>query len=194
MIDAVRSALLRPPALLGSTDLCAVAAIFDADLQLLLIRRAERNGDPWSGHVSLPGGRMEPEDPDALATAIRETREEVGLELPESALLGQLDDVVAVGGRPGLVIRPFVFGIEALPTTFTPNDEVASIHRLSLSRLLGNEGRGWMPFEHRGTSLELPCVDFDGQRLWGLTLRMVDDLLHRLDGLGIGLDRLGPGA
>ena len=62
-------------------------------LELLLIRRAEKEGDPWSGHMALPGGRHQAGDPDLLSTALRETREEVGLVVPPAAVLGELVEV-----------------------------------------------------------------------------------------------------
>src|ERR671920_2114796 len=73
----------------------AVAAVLTpAPDSILLIRRADRSGDPWSGHMALPGGRREPGDTDLLATAIRETAEELGIELAHDDLAGHLDDVV----------------------------------------------------------------------------------------------------
>ncbi|MGH7524260.1 MAG: NUDIX domain-containing protein, partial [Gemmatimonadales bacterium] len=62
--------------------------------RLLLIRRAEREGDPWSGHLALPGGRRQESDSDLLATATRETREETGIHLEPSWCRAQLDDLV----------------------------------------------------------------------------------------------------
>lgn len=190
-VDDVIRALARPPERLpADRGLAAVAAVFTPELDLLLIRRAEHPQDPWSGHVSFPGGRVEPEDPDSRAAAARETWEEVGLSLRGASLLGDLDDLAAVGGRPGLVVRPHVWLLDGPLPTLRPNDEVASTHTVSLPRLLADEGRGPMDWTWSGRSLTLPRVDFDGQRLWGLTLRMVDDLLHRLDGRGVGLARL----
>lgn len=169
--------------------MAAVAAVFTADLDLLLIRRAAHPSDPWSGHVAFPGGRVEPTDSDPFAAAIRETWEEVGLQLGPDHLVGHLDDLPARGGRPGLVVRPFVFAIDHLPE-LRPNREVASTHWLALHHLLSGHGRGRFAYEHEGQRYLLPHVDFDGNRLWGMTLRMVDDLLHRLDGRGLGLERL----
>ncbi len=168
--------------------MAAVAAILSPDLELLLIRRAPHPSDPWSGHVAFPGGRVEPKDPDPLAASMRETLEEVGLELDPSELVGPLDDLAARGGRPGLVVRPFVFAIDRRPE-LRPNYEVASTHWLSLQALLEGHGRGSFPYDHQGQRYELPRVDFEGHRLWGMTLHMVDDLLHRLDGQGTGLRR-----
>ena len=190
-------ALDRPPSeLVGSSGHAAVAAVLAPsrgsldDLDLLLIKRAEHRGDPWSGHLAFPGGRVEPSDTGPFAAAIRETEEEVGLALKRGALMGQLDDLAAIGGRPGLVIRPYVFLLEAPLGALRPNPEVARIHQVPMSRLLANEGRTQMTYARRDQSFTLPCVDFDGERLWGLTLRMVDDLLDRIDQGGIGLDRI----
>src|SRR5579863_6444108 len=53
--------------------------------EVLLIKRAERDGDPWSGHIALPGGRVQKQDESFKATAVRETREEVGVDLDANA-------------------------------------------------------------------------------------------------------------
>lgn len=166
----------------------AVAAIFTPDLELLFMRRAHFERDPWSGHVSFPGGRVEPVDVDPLQGAIRETAEELGIVLHPDLLLGELDEVPTVTPLPRLLVRPYVFATDqALDPV--PNREVASVHRIHVEDLLAGAGRGSMVHPFRGQELVLPCVRFDGVLLWGMTLRMVDDLLHRIDGRGIGLDR-----
>ncbi len=84
------------------------------DPDVLLIKRAAREGDRWSGHVSFPGGMQEDDDADLLATAIRETREEVGLDLDEIArFIGPLSDQRAIANARTLpmAISPFVFGM-----------------------------------------------------------------------------------
>jgi 8-oxo-dGTP pyrophosphatase MutT (NUDIX family) len=191
--DRLRALLARPPRRIEPVGgLAAVSVVLvpgEVGPEVVLIRRAEHPADPWSGHIAFPGGRVEPHDEDALDAAIRETEEEIGLQLPRHAALGGLDDLAAVGGRPGLVIRPFVFHWPGRLPRVVPNREVASVHRLGLDRLLRGEGRGSMAWVHQGVPLTLPCVQFDGQRLWGLTLRMVDDLLDRIDGRGVGMER-----
>ena len=83
---------------------------------VLLIRRAERSGDPWSGHMALPGGRREDIDLDLIATAVRETWEEVGLTLTHADLLGSLDDVVPrTPVLPPIAVRPYVFSLPERP-------------------------------------------------------------------------------
>src|SRR6185503_14558552 len=78
--------------------------------ELLMIKRAEHEQDPWSGHIACPGGRMEPGDRDLEQTAIRETWEETAIDLArDGRILGTLDDISPrTPSLPPLVIRPFV--------------------------------------------------------------------------------------
>ena len=95
----------------GNDRRAAVALILRdgaAGIELLFIRRAEHPMDPWSGQMAFPGGRAEPGDRDLEATAIRETLEEIGLDLGEAERLGALDEVRAMARmRPmNLTIQP----------------------------------------------------------------------------------------
>lgn len=179
-----RLAALRLPALPELPDAprrAAVAAIFGPGEELLLIRRAERPGDHWSGHMAFPGGREDPGDPSLLDTARRETWEELGLDLAEAELLGALpaQSTPTIGELPRLVVVPFVFRLPGWGA-LSPNQEVRSVHPIGLERFLAAEGRGDFPYSWQGTTWRLPCVDLDGQRIWGMTLRMIDDLCDRL--------------
>ena len=131
----------------------AVAVLIAPDPDaILLIRRADRPGDPWSGHMALPGGRREPDDPDLLATAIRETREEVGVELDREQLLGALDDVVPRNPvLPPIAVRPFVFLLPARPVLVL-NPEVAATQWVSLDDLLQPGGYHLATLEIAGQS------------------------------------------
>lgn len=167
----------------------AVAMILDAALNVLFIVRAVREGDPWSGQVGFPGGRRSSKDDDLHGTAVRETREEIGLNLTGAVCLGALDDVRSPAGGPlAVVARPYVFVVHEVGA-LELNHEVASTVSLPLAALAAGEGRGAFVLDWRGGKVTLPCVDIQGQRLWGMTLRMVDDLLHRLDGCGRGFER-----
>lgn len=95
-----------------SASAASVALVLagEPDLDLCMIRRAERRDDPWSGHLALPGGRADPADPHPRAVAERETREEVGLELDAAHLLGALSQVpVRLAAGRQMILSPFVY-------------------------------------------------------------------------------------
>ena len=161
----------------------AVALIFapgPEGLDLCMIRRSEHPQDPWSGHMAFPGGRREPEDASSLQTAIRETKEEIGVVLPLDSLLGPLSPlrVPYRVSNAAMVIEPFVFCLHQRMNV-EPNEEVAGVHFFSLSSLLDGDGRGEFQLSHRGEDLQLDCIDLQGVRVWGLSLRMLDELLQR---------------
>ena len=170
----------------GDTPRAAVALVLrngeQGGLELLFIRRAEHEKDPWSGHMGFPGGRREPGDPDLEATAVRETLEETGLDLAGDAeWLGALDEVKALArGRPvDLVIAPFVFRLRRR-LDGAPSHEVVSLHWLPLERLLAPATRSTLPYAYEETVLELPCLRIDGLVIWGLTYRMFESLRHAI--------------
>lgn len=166
----------------------AVAAIFREKpgaegADLFFIRRAERERDPWSGHIAFPGGRREATDATLLATAIRETREEVGVDLAEEHLVARLPDVPAFTRtrRGQLVVTPFVFAVRHDVVT-TPNHEVAEALWVPFCKLARGEGKGIYELEWDGKVLQLPCIRLDpGQHvLWGMTYRMLETMLAEL--------------
>ncbi len=175
-----------PAATAASRSFAAVAAVLRDStdgVQVLLIRRSEREGDPWSGHMALPGGRHDPEDRDLLHTAVRETSEELGLELSGHHLIGPLDDLEAVarGRRVGMVIRPYVFhwsspGLPAL----RPNHEVAEALWAPLLPIHRGEVDTHRAYEMGGQTYQLPAWDVRGRIVWGLTHRILSDLLERI--------------
>ncbi len=185
-VESFRTALLEyRPNLLPEADeqtRAAVAALLrpgDEGAEFLFIHRAEDPRDPWSGHMAFPGGRVEPRDADPLAAALRETREELDLDLTAVAeQIGRLSDVAAIGrGRPmNMVINPYVFAAETVPP-LTPNREVAAVVWVPASFLADTRNRESMEYQRAGLSLELPCYRYEDHLIWGLTLGMVDELL-----------------
>lgn len=189
-LDFVRSALRnrahQPASLTGDERFAAVAAVLrQRDVpEVLLIRRAEQPGDPWSGHMAFPGGRHDPSDRDLLHTAVRETDEELGLLLGASDWIGRLDDVhaIAKGRRVGLVIAPHVFTVEGNPA-LTPNPaEVREYLWAPLPALMSGERDTTFAYEYGGTRYRLPAYDVAGNIVWGLTHRMLGVLFEALDG------------
>ena len=160
----------------------AVSAILrpvGSGTELLFIHRAEDPRDPWSGHMAFPGGRMDPVDETEFAAALRETREEIGLDLERAGeSIGRLSDVSAVGrGRPvSMVITPFVFVVEQVPR-LVPNHEVAAVVWVPTEFLADASNRETMEYQRAGLSLDLPCYRYMDHLIWGMTLGMVDELL-----------------
>lgn len=175
----------------------AVAAIFrpaadGSEVELLFIRRAERASDPWSGHIAFPGGRRDVGDAGLLATAVRETMEEVAIDLNRATRVARLPDVPAFtrGKRSALTVAAWVFLVER-DVVATPNEEVAETIWMPFGRLLRGEGRGTFLWTWDGNTIELPCFRFQpaAHVLWGLTLRLVETML---DALGPEDDTPGP--
>jgi len=170
----------------GGQTRAAVAAVLrsgEEGAELLFIHRAEDPGDPWSGHMAFPGGRVDDGDADPMAAALRETREEVGLELDAvGEPIGRLADVRAIGrGRPlSMVITPFVFAVDCVPR-LVPNYEVAAIVWVPVRFISDHSNRETMPYRRGGIALELPCYRYQGHLIWGMTLGMVDELLSLVE-------------
>jgi 8-oxo-dGTP pyrophosphatase MutT (NUDIX family) len=157
----------------------AVILVPDPDA-LLLIQRAERPGDPWSGHMALPGGRQDPAEPDLVTTAIRETAEEVGLTLRPVELVGTLDDVVPrTPSLPPIAVRPYVFALDGRPS-LRLNTEVAAAQWVPLDLLLHPDNYHSVRLEIRGESREFPAYRVDDTVVWGMTERILSSLLEHL--------------
>lgn len=114
----------------------------EGDPEVLFIKRAGRRGDRWSGHIALPGGKRDPEDADDLETAIRETREEIGLDLTKANCLhvGNLPErvVTTTWGKDALmVLCPYIFMLTGpIPVLQPQPTEVAALHWIPLRALL----------------------------------------------------------
>jgi len=142
-------------------------------LEILLIRRAERADDPWSGHIALPGGRYDGGDRDLEATAIRETREETGVDLSGAERLGVLDDLYPrTPALPPVVVRPFVFAL-ARRSPLVPSDEVQRAFWLPLVRLSEPGVRREVTLTLRGAVRVLPAYVVDDEMIWGMTERIL---------------------
>jgi 8-oxo-dGTP pyrophosphatase MutT (NUDIX family) len=152
-------------------------------LEILLIRRAERADDPWSGQIALPGGRYDAGDPDLEATAVRETREETGVDLSGAERLGVLDDLYPRASTlPPVVVRPFVFAL-ARRAALVPSDEVQRAFWLPLGRLSDPGVRREVTLPLRGGARTFPAYLVDDELIWGMTERIVTPFMDLVGGL-----------
>jgi len=150
--------------------------------EVLLIRRARRRNDRWSGQVAFPGGREGPGDGDLLATALRETREEVGLRLSRCAqLLGRMppQPTATRRGTAALTIAPFVFAItREEPISLGP--EADDYFWLPLDRAASGELDGRHRHWTGPVPMRFPCWRYRGEVVWGLTYAMLKRFLKIL--------------
>lgn len=165
----------------------AVAAILrdnGRETEALFIKRAKRPGDLWSGHMAFPGGHWEPGDVDLAATAIRETLEEIGLDLSRHGrLLGHLDymNVNPIGTSIDMLIVPFVFVVEGEPPPFRPNHEVADVLWGSIHDMHSGRSATRRDMHVRGAMHAFPGYDVQNEIVWGLTYRMLHGFFAVLD-------------
>lgn len=157
---------------------------------VLLMRRAERHGDPWSGHWSFPGGRREPGDPNLIATALRELREECAVDLAHTHFETALRPRVAgQRTRPLMLVAPFVFTVDSELDAVPDLEEATEARWLPL-------GHFQDPANHRlaripGLDLDalFPAVDLPGFPLWGFTYRVLTDWLGLVPPPGNGREQ-----
>ena len=155
----------------------------DATPELLFAKRAEYPGDPWSGHVAFPGGRREPGDRDAWDTAARETWEETGLDLRvDGVLLGTLDDLYPRNpALPNIVVRPHV-AVAAPRAALTLSDELAAAFWVPITRFADPTVATTSVVQARGHALVVPSFVHEGHTIWGMTHRILLQLLERFNG------------
>ena len=148
--------------------------------KVLMIRRAEHPEDPWSGHMAFPGGRSEPEDDSLVHTAIRETHEEVGVDLASHGeLIAPMNELPAYSsGRPvGMVVSPFLFSLDRVRETRADPGEVAAALWLPLAAFRDKANHRRTPIDTSGFKAEVDAFVVQEQIVWGLTHRMFENFL-----------------
>jgi 8-oxo-dGTP pyrophosphatase MutT (NUDIX family) len=151
------------------------------DLEVLLIRRAEHEGDPWSGHMAFPGGHHDPTDPTLAATAERETLEEVGIDLARHGrLVSRLDEVQAQarGSALDMVVTPFLFALDEPLATNIDRTEVAAAVWIPLRVFREDRYHGTTAIARGDFRAEFPAFLYEGHTVWGMTYRMIRDFLR----------------
>jgi 8-oxo-dGTP pyrophosphatase MutT (NUDIX family) len=186
-LDEIRQALSghEPEVLAADRAHHAAVAVVLRDVagspEILFIERAHREGDPWSGHMAFPGGRIDPGDEHARGAAERETREEVGVNLRHAEHLGRLDDLRGRhAGRHGpMVISAFVYHAPA-PEPLLPNWEVEEAFWFPLASLLDADRHVEYAFFREGEQ-RFPGIrvgESEAHVVWGLTYRFLEVLLE----------------
>lgn len=178
---ALRNRRYEPTRFLAHPSHAAVAMILGdgaSGLEVCFIRRAERDGDPWSGQVAFPGGRASPTDADAHAVAERETWEEVGLKLQPGHRLGPLPirPIQPTSARGSLTLWPFVYYVadtgHGVATPRLPQ-EVASVFWVPIGHLFDAGAVTELAYPPGSSAALFPGIRFDEHVIWGLTLRVL---------------------
>jgi 8-oxo-dGTP pyrophosphatase MutT (NUDIX family) len=166
------SAALRPAAVL-------VPLVDRPDGLTILLTLRTAHLHAHAGQISFPGGRMEPDDADAIATALRETEEEVGLPRQHITVVGQLDDYVTGTGFEvtpvvGIVTPPFPIVIDPF--------EVAEAFEVPLSYVLDRTNHHQVERESAGRRRVFYVLPYEGRNIWGATAGMLVNLAEVLAG------------
>jgi len=160
----------------------AVAVIYrvsKAGAELLFVKRRENPHDPWSGHIAFPGGRMSKDDKDLLHTAIRETREETGIDLNQSAIfIGKGKPTVSLLNI-NLLIYPFLFKIvKPIEKLNVPNEEILEAYWIPVSELVVSKSIKFLKPLNDYTSVI--CYRWTRRKnivIWGATYRLLRNIL-----------------
>ena len=163
-----------------------ILARIDSGYRMLFIERATHPGDPWSGNIGFPGGKVEKEDADTRHAAERETMEELGIDLAKAEYLGRISD--HDGAHLPVLLSCFVYGIVEEQIEFTISEEVKDVFWLTIEELTDSDSLGVHEFTFAGDRFESPCVRLpydDKPVLWGLTYRLVTEFLEKTGKLKI---------
>ncbi len=177
-----------------SCDEAAVAVVFawpltQCEPHLFLIKRTIRQTDPWSGHVSFPGGRKNYNDQSLLQTSIRETFEEIGVNLSDEAqFVGALKEVIRHNERLSKTIKvsPYLFFLESEVNFKLDFQEVEKVVRVPLSYLLNKKFQvKFFPLSSCFLIDRLngwESILYQGEVIWGITFEVLSALIQDLKG------------
>ena len=154
-----------------SSAVAVLIAGREGEERVLMFRRAEQEGDPWSGHIAFPGGRKEKEDCSLNHTAMREAGEEMGFSLKEAEFLGRLSDLY----HPRILVAAFVFYLPELPL-LVPNEEVDRPYWFKVSQIFASENHSVRSFNTFNGTQQLPSVELEDAVIWGISLSILNQL------------------
>jgi len=152
------------------------------DVEVLFIQRAAHLLDPWSGHIAFPGGKLEEGELECQA-ALRETYEEIGIDLGQSRYLGRLSDVI--GANLPVRVSCCLFGVDRTRCRPVLNEEVGDLFWVTLSDLRDPKSHLLSSVAFDDKRFEVPAIRLpvdDKPVLWGITYRLVMQFLSTLEG------------
>ncbi len=180
MVDYIRDALAsyQPRRIErdGLPRAGVLIALYDEEEPCVLLTVRTEMVEHHKGQISFPGGAQDPEDADLIATALRESEEEIGLQRADVEIWGQLDDIVTISN---FIVSPYVGRVtKPAPYAFAPSAvEVAELLTVPLTHLHG-PSLNTEPAPWRGRLVPPPSYSFGEHLIWGATARMLGQFLE----------------
>ena len=174
-IEQIRSTLasgIHPtPSAVDGNELASVLIVIYGKNPFIIMTEKSKNLKVHAGEISFPGGKLSEQDSDLLETAIRETKEELCLDISKEDVIGQLNDVITLNSK--YKITPFIAILDVVPT-LTANSEVESILHIPLESFLNTMSEDNLP-EHRSIQ-EMYAFTFEKYNIWGASARMLKQI------------------
>lgn len=156
----------------GQNKLASILVVIYGDSPIVVMTEKPKHMKFHAGEISFPGGKLDPEDSNLLDTALRETREEIGLNLRKDQIIGQLDPVITLNS--GFTILPFVSVVDEIPP-LSANAEVEKIFHIPLEPFLKTMAND--PDPSHNLIQEMFTFEYEGQIVWGASARVLKQIV-----------------
>lgn len=190
MIDSIHKRLnTHSPRRLGiaGPEAAVLIALTHADIPEIIFTRRSPQLNSHGGEVAFPGGKRDPEDCNLIATALRESHEEIGLPQHRVDILGSTGEVVS---RLGIKVTPYIGLIDREEKLIANPDELDRIFRVPVDYFLEGNRQHTDQLRYRGELFQVPSWQYGEYRIWGLTAIMLVEFLNV--GLGAGIPLRAP--
>ena len=176
VIKSVLSSSIDPT--LETTDyrLASVLVVIYGQKPIVVMTEKPKHMKFHAGEISFPGGKLDPNDSDLLETALRETREEIGLTITTEQVIGQLEPVVTLNS--GFLILPFIAVVDTIPP-LSANAEVEEIFHISLGSFLKTMARD--PDPSHNLIQEMYTFEYQNKIVWGASARILKQIQECLE-------------
>jgi 8-oxo-dGTP pyrophosphatase MutT (NUDIX family) len=159
----------------GKNKLASILVVIYGKSPIVVMTEKPKHMKFHAGEISFPGGKLDSNDSDLLDTALRETREEIGLSIKKDQVIGQLDTVITLNS--GFTILPFVSVVDEIPP-LSPNAEVEKIFHIPLEPFLKTMAND--PDPTHNLIQEMYTFEFQGKIIWGASARVLKQIADGL--------------